>query len=138
MSSRDLHSKIVVATAFNTQTIGSVTTTTGVIIDTDDYLGLEFVMLSGTITNGTFTVKLEDGDDSGLSDAADVDSDFLLGALPDISGSGESNRIRRVGYVGKKRYIRLSIVSTGTVDGIISAIAIKYLKTSEPTPEQAT
>ena len=44
------------------------TTTAGAIIDTADFdLGIYFALASTTYTDGTYTLKIEDGDDSGLS-----------------------------------------------------------------------
>jgi hypothetical protein len=98
------------------------TTTAGAIVDTKGFSGLAFLVESGTITDGTYTFKVEDGDDSGLSDAADVDLSYLSvdglnpTALPSFDNTA-SDTIKKIGYVGKKRYVRLSLVSASTSTG---------------------
>lgn len=127
MALKDMHNNISNVVGFNFQTISGNTTTNGNIIDTQDFYSLEFLLFSGTITDGDYEIVLEDGDDSGLSDAANVDSDFILGSLSDASyASGDDNTTKRVGYVGHKRYVRLSITTTNVSSGgDIGALAIK-------------
>jgi len=135
MSSIDLSTLIKTESAFNLQEITTNTTTAGNIIDTAGFESLDFVLLAGTITTGVFTPVIEDGDDSGLSDAAAVADDFLIGTevAAVISGSGASDSTRRIGYVGKKRYVRLSEVSSGTASGFVAAVAIKSAPRTAPT-----
>jgi hypothetical protein len=65
---------------------------------------------------GDFTVILEHGDDSGLSDAVLVTAEETLGSIV-FATSGDANTAKRIGYIGKKRYVRLSIVSNVFVGG---------------------
>lgn len=128
MAQIDLHTRVLAVPAMNIQTISSDTTTNGIIIDMLGYQAVEFVLTSGTITTGVFTPLLQDGDDSGLSDAANVSTDYLLGtyALATFTtAAADDNACKQIGYVGKKRYVRLSIVTTSTGNGVISAQAIK-------------
>jgi len=130
MAQIDLHTLIEVTPALNIQTISSDTTTAGIIIDTVDFNAAEFTLLSGAITTGVFTPLIEDGDDSGLSDAAPVDPSFLLGTIAGATfGVNDDNAAKKIGYVGKKRYVRLSIVTisspSGVANGIISVTAVK-------------
>ena len=135
MSSIDLSTLIKTESAFDLQEITSDTTTAGNIIDTAGSESLDFVLLAGAITTGVFTPVIEDGDDSGLSDAAVVTDDFLIGteAAAIINSSDSSNSTRRIGYVGKKRYVRLSEVTTETGNGFIAAVAIKGAPRTAPT-----
>ncbi len=111
---RDLHSNIDDRVGLDPASITSDTTTVGNIIDTVGYESAAFLVFLGTLTDGVYTVKLEDGNDSGLSDAADIPAAQLLGALPALS---VSDTVARVGATTKKRYVRLSIVSTATTSG---------------------
>jgi hypothetical protein len=108
MGQRDLHDNVDERVALNTQLINTDTTTAGVIIDTQGYESVEFIVQAGVVTAGDVTPLLEDGDDSGLSDAAAVAADFRLGSLVLLD---TTNDITRFGYVGKKRYVRLSAVT---------------------------
>lgn len=132
------HQKVM--NALEPQVIGSNTTTTGAIIDTDDYdMGLYFAVLVTSYTDGTFTLKIEDGDNSGLSDAADVaTAQLVYGTLPAVSAAlAEGGIMPKEGVHSTKRYVRPSIVSTGVTTGAtVQVIAIKgaeYL----PTPQSS-
>lgn len=127
MASVDIHSEMTGDTAFTSQTINSDTTTAGEIIDTEGFEGIEFVMLSGTLTDGTYTPLIQDGDDSALSDAANVADDFLTNTEASAAFAlADDDTVKRIGYVGKKRYVRLSIVSASTSSGgNLAAVAVK-------------
>ena len=74
--------------AVATQAVAADTLIVGAIIDTLDYESLEYVIQAGVITTGTVSFVLEEGDDSGLSDAADVASAKLVyGTLPAIGAA---------------------------------------------------
>lgn len=98
--------------------------TVGAIIDTNDYESLEFVITSGTITTGTFTAILDDGDVANLSDSAAVVDDNLLGKDP-AQATGvavafavtDDDETYRFGYIGKKRYVRMSLLGASTPVG---------------------
>ena len=107
--------------------IGSNTTTAGTIVDTKDYdLGVYFVPFITAWTDGTFTLKIEDGDDSALSDAAVLASTQLVyGTLPALGAAdvvGES--LAKEGVHSTKRYVRASIVSTGVTSGATVGIIV--------------
>jgi hypothetical protein len=112
MATQDLHSLVHDVNALNGATIGSSTTTHGVIIDTQGYEGIEFVLRTSAYTDGTFTASLTEGDDSGLSDGATAT--LLIGTFPALSAA---NKTGRFGYRGHKRYVRLEVVSTGVTSG---------------------
>lgn len=121
----DLHNNVKAVQALNHQTINTNTTTAGVIIDTQGFESIEWVIQSAAITDGTYVAKIEDGDDSGLSDAADVATELVLGTLPSF-GAADDNVVKRVGCIAKKRYVRLSLVSTGvTTGGALGAVAVQ-------------
>jgi len=113
---KDLHSNVKTLIALAVQNISSDTTTVGNIIDTLGFESLEYSIQSGTIADGAYALKLEDGDDSGLSDAADVPAANILGVLTGFVAA-DDDETKRVGSISKKRYQRLSIVSTGVTGG---------------------
>ena len=126
---KDLHNNIKVVKARSSAAISSDTTSAGDIIDTHDYQSLEFILLSATITDGTYTPLIEVGNNSGLSDAVTVssDSNAILGTVALATFvAADDNAVKKIG-VRKDgyRYIRLSIVSTGvTSGGTIGAVAV--------------
>ena len=133
---KDLHNNISPAVALDTTAIGSDTTTAGNIIDLQGFNSVEFVILSGTLTDGNYTPLIEDGDDSGLSDAAAVADAELLGteAAAAFAAASDDDAVKRIGYIGNKRYVRLSIVSASTSSGgTLSAIAVRGHAADGPT-----
>ncbi len=121
MASQDLHSNVDERIALNTQVISSDTTTAGVIIDTQGFESLEFIVQAGIVTAGDVTPLVEDGDDAALSDAAAVASDFRIGSLVLLD---TSNTLTRFGYVGKKRYVRLSAVTDNSANLTVGGTAV--------------
>jgi hypothetical protein len=123
MANIDLKNDIKTLVGLDVQAISSSTTTAGNIIDTQDFESLTFVQVLGALTDGTYTLLIEDGEDSGLSDAAAVADDFLVGTEASTVLSA-ANGISRIGYVGKKRYVRASVVSatvtTGATAGVVA------------------
>lgn len=131
----DLHDNCEVANALDSQTISTDTTTNGEIIDIAGYHGLEFVLKSGAITDGAYTVTLTHGDDSGLSDGATVAAADLLGSI--AFADTDDDAAKRIGYIGKKRYVRLNVVSTGTTSGgVFDGVAVKFSPFTAPVANQ--
>lgn len=98
------------------------------IIDTKGFDSLTFVLQSGSLADAdaTFTVLVEDGDNSALSDNAAVADGFLLGteALASFTFA-DDNETRKIGYTGPKRYVRLTVTpANNTGNAFISAVAI--------------
>jgi hypothetical protein len=124
---RDFHNNISPAVALNATAISSNTTTAGAIIDTQAFEALEFIIQSATITDGTYTPLVEYGDQSNLSDAAAVpDAELISTEAAAAFVATDDNKVKRIGYIGAKRYVRLSLVSTGvTSGGTLSAVAVK-------------
>lgn len=131
----DLYSNIKVENALDVTSISSDTNTDGEIIDVEDFRGITFLLRSGTITDGAYTVTLRHGDDSGLSDAADVSSDDVLGSIS--FADTDDNTVKRIGYIGKKRYVQMRVVSTGTTSGgSFNGNVIKSVPNSAPVANQ--
>ena len=109
--------------------VGSNTTTVGAIFDTADYdLGIYFAIMVDGRTDGTYTLKIEDGDDPSLSDAADVAANQLVyGTLPALSADTASGAmLPREGVHSTKRFVRASIVSTAVTTGAnVAAFIVK-------------
>ena len=105
-------------------------TLTSQIIDRAGYESLEFLFLSGTITDSTFTITLYESDDSGMSGETAVAAGDLLG----LSGAATftfvaagDDLVKKVGYKGTKRYVRAKAVQTGaTTGGYLCAVALQH------------
>ena len=134
----DLHSEIKVASVI-TPTAGAAAgaSVVGSIIDTLGFESFEYLIHSGTITTGTFSVTLEEGNVSNLSDATAVPAANLLGASPTFVVT-DDNQVRRVGIIGKKRYQRLTLVGASTPVGAFAVVAVLGNPVVLPVPAQAT
>lgn len=121
MTTRDIHNTLFPVMGLDFQNITTDTTTVGNIIDTAEdpgYNSLEFLFLSSTITDGTYTPLIEDGEDPGLSDASPVADSGLIGTEAEAAFvAADDDLVKRIGYIGGKRFVRASLVSTGTSSG---------------------
>lgn len=133
---KDLHNNIkasrgispIAATTDNTAFVSQI-------VDTLDFNSCEFVFICGSIADAdvTFTVLVEDGANSALSDAAAVDDAFLLGREAGTIASGaqdgtgaapgfaDDNKVFKIGYVGPKRYVRVTITPAANSGNIFLA-----------------
>lgn len=91
--------------------------TDGQIIDTVGYESLTFVVATGTVTSAS-VIKIEHGEKDDLSDATAVDAEHLLDALPSIADT-DDDVTKWFGYIGKKRYVRVSFVSGSATMGVV-------------------
>jgi hypothetical protein len=119
---RDLHNNIDVKRGLSPK--AAVTDNTAYvsqIVDTLGYDSCEFVILLGanTDSDATFAVLFEDGNEANLSDHAAVDDDYLLGteALAGFTAADDDNKVKKIGYVGLKRYCRVTITPSGNDSG---------------------
>lgn len=140
MASKDIHNNLhfvplIVPVAARTDNTAIVSA----IIDTAGYESVELVLVTGTNTdtNATFAVLVEDGDNSGLSDNAAVADTFLIGteAVAGFTFS-DDNECRKIGYVGGKRYVRMTVTPSGNDSGniFIAGVAVLGNPRRAPTP----
>lgn len=136
MAEYDLHSNVKQEVALDSQDITTNTTTVGNVIDTQGFESLEYIIQSGVITDGAYALLLEQDDVIGFGSATVVPSDEILGVLTGFVAA-DDNAAKRVGSIGKKRFQRLSIVSTGTSTGAtkMSSVAVLGNPQSAPTAE---
>lgn len=116
MASRDLKNNIKIVNALNIASISTNTTTVGVEVDTQGFESVTFEVITGARTDGTVTPLIQETDTSG-SYSGSVDDDNLVGLEADAALSVQHSR-SRVGYIGTKRYVRLSLVSTSVTTGL--------------------
>ncbi len=129
---RDLVHNIGTDTALAPQVI-TTSAVNGAIIDLLGFNSVAFAVTAGTITDGTsYTASLTEGDAADLSGGNAVAVADVLGTLP-VFAATDDNLTRRCGYVGTKRYVRLTLTPAGaTSGGTFSAVAIKGHPASAP------
>ena len=119
MANREMVNSFKQAVAFKIQEITTNTTTDGEIIDMQGFDSLSFLFQTGTVTDGDYTVLIQHGDDSGLSDAADVaDADLTVTeASVSFTADTDDDKVSKIGYTGSKQFVRFSVVSANTSSG---------------------
>ncbi len=134
MSIKDLHNNCRAMLAVNPVALGATGGITGSIIDRQGYGGVEFVVTYGSVTTtGTaVTVNAKEGDVTGtLTSVADADlvgTEALAGLAAGARAAGTGKEVvKRLGYIGVKRYVQLNFGHTGTTSvGIVGAAAVLH------------
>ena len=109
----------------------------GAIIDRKDFEALTYVITLGTLSDAdaTYAVLLEESDAANMDGAEAVADADLLGteALAGFTYE-DDGETRKLGYIGSKRYTRLTITPTGADDGDspIAAVAILGMPRQAP------
>ena len=136
---RDLHNNIHTVPLFPplaAQT-NSDTARVSAIIDTLGYDSLELVLINGTNTDtdATFAVLVEDGNDPALGDNVAVVDAQLLGTEA-LAGFGAADDVecRKIGYVGHKRYVRVTVTPSGNNSGNWFMAGVALLGHPQSTP----
>ena len=125
---KDLTNNVNIKRVISPASVADTTAQVGQIIDRQGYDSLTYVIATGSIADAdaTFTVLLEEGDASNMSDAAAVADADLLGteALAAFQYD-DDNECRKLGYVGSKRYTRLTITPVANASAaLLSAVAV--------------
>lgn len=105
--------KATVPNALRTTTV----TGTGVDLNEDGngYQSALIVVFTGTITDGTHTVEVQESDVLGSGYTA-VAAEHLQGAEPVIAAA-DDDEVFEIGYLGSKRFVRVVITAAGTTTG---------------------
>ena len=122
MASRDLKNDIKIVNGVNITSITTNTTTAGVEVDTQGYESVTIEVITGARTDGTVTPLLQESDVTATYSGSVADED-LIGLEADAALSLPNKRAI-FGYIGKKRYIKPSFVSTGVTTGLTAGITI--------------
>ena len=91
----------------------------GTTVDTNGFEAATIVFASGT-----FTVQEAPDNGSGAAGTfTDVAATDLIGTVPTIAAT-DDNKVSRVGYRGKKRFIRVNMAETVTFTSHIHAVIV--------------
>ena len=123
-----ISSKVAVRRAISPVSVADNTAQVSQIIDRQGFTGLLFAVALGAIADAdmTVTILVEDGDVANLSDAA-------AGADANLNGTeagqtfqfDDDNETRKIGYVGNKRYVRMTITPANNASAaLLSVLAI--------------
>lgn len=134
---RDMMNNIHTRRGLSPSSVSDNTPQVTQIIDRQGFDSLTWLIALGALADAdvTFTVLVEDGDDSGLSDAAAVADENLLGTeVLAAFQFDDDNETRKIGYVGGKRYCRLTITPANNASAAnLCVIALLGHPTLRPT-----
>lgn len=133
---RDIYSGLKLVRAISPVSEGGNTPLVSQIIDRQGYDSLMFAIATGSLADAgaTFTVLLEESDASDMSGSNAVDDVDLNGTEAAASFTeADDDSTKKLGYVGSKRYTRLTITPAGNAAAaLISAIAILSNAAGQP------
>lgn len=123
---RSLYSQSLAVKALDSGTV-QTGTINGIAIDTglysNNFRDVLFIVHSGTLTDGSYAVTVEESDSSGSGYAA-VDTWRVQSSLPTFA-STDDNVWNSFGVRPTKRYVRIVITATSaTTGGILAATAV--------------
>jgi hypothetical protein len=97
----------------------------------NDFKSVLFVVQTGTITDGSHAISVQDSPDG--SAWAAVDASQIQGTAPTIISTSDDT-LFEVGYIpGTKQYVRLVATTSGaTTGGVFSALAVLGSASSNP------
>ncbi len=135
----DLNSEVKIAMAITS--VAATAIADGDDIDTLGFNSIVFAIHSGTLGTGTIDFDMEEADDDGSGSPdtySSVAAADIVGTLPTILDT-EDDSVFRVGYIGKKRWVRLQNVETVAWTSMIhGALAILSHAKTKPVDAQIT
>lgn len=123
----DLHNNLHIKRALSPVSVADTTAQVSEVIDRQGYGSLEFVIATGSIADAdaTFTVLVEESDASGSGFAAVADADLLGTEVLAGFQFDDDNEVRKIGYIGIKRYVRMTITPVANASAaLLSAVAV--------------
>jgi len=124
---KDLMNNINVKRVLSPVSVADNTAQVGQVIDGQGAASLTYVIATGSLgdAGAEFTVLLEECDTSGGTYTAVADADLLgTEALASFIQS-DDDKCFKIGYIGKKRYTRMTITPTNNATAaLIAAVAI--------------
>ena len=119
---KDLYNNVKSVNALSTQLINTDTATAGEIIDTQGYESCMVNLKAGVVTAGTVIISsIEEGDDSALSDTANIPAARIQGTLTALTAA---DGINEVGIISTKRYIRINATTATSANLTVGGSAV--------------
>lgn len=145
---RDITSNYLLKRAISPVSVADNTAQVSQIIDRQGFDSLMFGILTGSLADAdaTFAVLMEEGDAANLSDATAVaDADMnsqTYGTAPETAAAftfAADDNVRKIGYNGNKRYVRLTITPSGNASAaLLAAFAILGHAGQKPVTQSAS
>jgi hypothetical protein len=101
-------------------------------LDKQNFRNALVVIHTGTITDGSHAVAVQESDDAATW--TDAPAESLSGALPTM-GAADSDSVFEIGYLGSRRYVRVAATTSGaTSGGTFGAMALLGQPNVTPVP----
>lgn len=104
-------------------------------VDMQGWESLTVVCHTGAVTasGADINFKLQHSDTTADGDFEDVPSAGLIGAADPVDDNADDNLIKgTIGYVGDKRYVRLSAVGSAAADAVVFGVYVRGRSHSRP------
>jgi hypothetical protein len=136
----DLYNNTVLKRALSPVSVADNTAQTTQIIDTKGFDSVLFGIMIGSVADAdaTFTVLVQESDDSGMSGATNVADENLIGTE---AGAGfqfdDDNEVRKIQVNQTKRYVQMTITpannaSAAVLSAFAQMIGAQYLPVTQP------
>lgn len=145
---RDFINNFLVKRAISPVVVTDNTAQVSQIIDMQGFSAAAFLIALGTLSDPdtTVTTLLEESDASNMAASNVVaDADMISqdpAALPEAAASfqfDDDNEVRKLGYIGNKRYIRLTLTPANNTGNIpVSALALLASPSIRPVVQTAS
>lgn len=109
----DLKNNLSIRSGLAAATIATDTTTNGIAINMQGFEGGVMMLRVGTLTDGTYTLGVEESDSSGSGYTAIPAA--RLGATPIALAA--ANEHDAIGFLANKQFVRATILSAATTSG---------------------
>lgn len=121
-TTQDLHNLVTIGAAIALTAVANGEDVTGEVIDRQGSDGLEIAIQVGAYTDGSVTPLVEESADN-VTYTAVADADLTnTEASAALSSAGVSN----IGYIGSKRYVRVTAVTASASTLSVGATYVKY------------
>lgn len=133
---KDLMNNIDVKRVISPVSVADTTAQVGTVVDRQGFGSVTYLIATGSIADAdaTFTVLLEESDASGSGFAAVADADLLGTEVLAGFQFDDDNECRKLGYIGVKRYTRLTITPVANASAaLFSAVCVLGNPETAPT-----
>lgn len=118
MARNSVYTNVTARTSLSPATRSTNATVNGTGVDRNENADMHRTAMvlvhTGTITDGTHTVEVQDSDDDATYTA--VTDQFLQGTEPAI-GTSDDDSMFHIGYIGVRRFVRVSVTTAGATSG---------------------
>jgi hypothetical protein len=125
---KDLMNQITPVRVISPVSVADNTALVGQVVDKSGFESVTYLIATGSIADAdaTFTVLLEESDAANMTGATAVaDADLLGTEVLAAFRFDDDNETRKLGYIGNKRYTRLTITPVGNASAaLVSAVAV--------------